>query len=266
MIKLKTLTSAPLTVLAHDFYLVCPSHFLLNHEGRYCQIPDTAVCASCLPKNRYGFATLFTERDISKWRAIWGSLLAVADEIVTFSHSTAQLLMKAYPQIESSQIFIKPHQVEYLTDKMVNIQQTAALRIGVVGHIGFHKGAAFIQLLSKEIRHRGVDIKIVVIGTIEVSCDPTIVSQTGSYHYDELPNLINASGVNIMLFPSIWPETFSYVVQELMHMDLPVASFNFGAPAERMISYPKGLILASMDAAHVLDELILFHSKIYLAH
>ncbi len=49
-------------------------------------------------------------------------------------------------------------------------------------------------------------------------------------------------------------------------MDLPVASFNFGAPAERMISYPKGLILASMDAAHVLDELILFHSKIYLAH
>ncbi|MEI2658528.1 MAG: glycosyltransferase [Nitrosomonas sp.] len=266
LIKLKTLTSAPLTVLAHDFYLVCPSHFLLNHEGRYCQIPDTAVCAGCLPKNRYGFATLFTERDISKWRAIWGSLLAVADEIVTFSHSTAQLLMKAYPQIESSQISIKPHHIEHLVGKVVEIQQIASLRIGIVGHIGFHKGAAFIQLLSKEIKRRGVDIKIVVIGTIEVSCDPAIVSQTGSYRYEELPNLINASGANIMLFPSIWPETFSYVVQELMHMDLPVASFNFGAPAERIISYPKGLILASMDVANVLDELILFHSKIYLAH
>ena len=266
LIRLKALTSARLMVLAHDFYLVCPSHFLLDHEGKYCQIPDIGVCANCLPKNRYGFATLFIERDISKWRAIWGSLLAIADEIVTFSNSTAQLLMKAYPQIESSQISIKPHQVEYLPSKIAKIKQTSSLRIGVVGQIGFHKGAAFIQQLSREIKHRGVDINIVIIGSIEVSCEPMIVSQTGPYRYDELPSLINASGANIMLFPSIWPETFSYVVQELMHMNLPVASFNFGAPAERIVSYPKGLILASMDAANVLDELILFHSKIYLAH
>lgn len=266
LIRLKALTSARVRVLAHDFYLVCPSHFLLDHEGKYCQIPDVQVCANCLPRNRYGFASLFTERDISKWRAIWGSFLAVADEIITFSNSTAQLLMKAYPQIESSQISIKPHKVEYLTGEIAQITHTSSLRIGVVGQIGFHKGAAFIQQLSREIKRRGVDIKIVVIGSIEVSCEPSIVSQTGPYGYDELPSLINASGANVMLFPSIWPETFSYVVQELMNMNLPVASFNFGAPAERMASYPKGLVLVSMDAASVLDELILFHSKIYLAH
>lgn len=266
LIKLKALTSAPLTILAHDFYLVCPSHFLLDHTGKYCQIPELEVCANCLPRNRYGFATLFIERDISKWRAIWGSLLAVADEIVTFSNSTAELLMKAYPQIESAQISIKPHQVDHLTGRIAKIKQTSSLRIGVVGQIGFHKGAAFIQQLSREIKRRGIDINIVVIGSIEVSCEPSVVSQTGPYRYDELPNLINASGANIMLFPSIWPETFSYVIHELMNMNLPVASFNFGAPAERMSSYPKGLVLASMDAANVLDELILFHSKIYLAH
>lgn len=266
LIKLKALTSARLVILAHDFYLVCPSHFLLDHEGKYCRIPDMQVCANCLPKNRYGFATLFTERDISKWRAIWGSLLAVADEIVAFSSSTVQLLMKAYPQIESSQISIKPHQVEYLTSEMIEVKQTRLLRIGVVGQIGFHKGAAFIQQLSREIRRRGIDIHIVIIGSIEVSCEPSIVSQTGPYRCEELPNLIDVSGVNVMLFPSIWPETFSYVVQELMQMNLPVASFNLGAPAERMAAYPQGLVLASMDAASVLDELILFHSKIYLAH
>lgn len=266
LIRLKALTSARVRVLAHDFYLVCPSHFLLNHEGKYCQIPDVQVCANCLPRNRYGFASLFTERDISKWRAIWGSFLVVADEIVTFSNSTAQLLMKAYPQIEGSQISIKPHKVEYLTGKIAQITHTSSLRIGVVGQIGFHKGAAFIQQLSREIKRRGIDVKIVVIGSIEVSCEPSIVSQTGPYGYDELPGLINASGANVMLFPSIWPETFSYVTQELMNMNLPVALFNFGAPAERMASYPKGLILVSMDAASVLDELILFYSKIYLAH
>ncbi|SNX61191.1 Glycosyltransferase involved in cell wall bisynthesis [Nitrosomonas ureae] len=266
LIRLKVQTSARLMVLAHDFYLVCPSHFLLDHDGKYCQIPEISVCDNCLPKNRYGFAALFTERDISKWRAIWGSLLAAADEIITFSNSTAQLLMKAYPQIENSQISIRPHEVAYLEDKVVRIKQTASLRIGVVGQIGFHKGAAFIQQLSREIKRREVDVNIVVIGSIEVSCEPSVVSQTGPYRYDQLASLIDASGANVMLFPSIWPETFSYVVQELMYMDLPVASFNLGAPAERIASYSKGLVLASMDAASVLDELILFHSKIYLAH
>lgn len=266
LIQLKVLNHARLSILVHDFYLVCPSHFLLNYHGKYCHIPDSRICNQCLPKNRYGFATLFTEKDIAKWRAIWGSVLTIADEIVTFSNSTAKLLVKAYPQIESSQIVVRPHQVEYLPETTIPIGQTASLRIGVVGQIGFHKGAAFIQQLSKEIMRRGMNIAIVVIGSIELSCESSIVRQTGPYQHDQLPELIHSSGTNIMLFPSIWPETFSYVVQELMHMNLPVASFNFGAPAERIAAYSKGLILTTMDAAKVLDELIIFHHKIYLAH
>lgn len=38
-------------------------------------------------------------------------------------------------------------------------------------------------------------------------------------------------------------------------MSLPVASFNFGAPAERLETYQKGLVLDSMDPATVLDDL-----------
>ncbi len=266
LIQIKILTHARLSILLHDFYLVCPSHFLLNHHGKYCHIPDSQVCNQCLPKNRYGFATLFTEKDIAKWRAIWGSVLTIADEIVTFSNSSAKLLAKAYPQIESSQIVVKPHQVKYIPATAITIGQTSSLRIGVVGQIGFHKGAAFIQQLSREIVRRGMNIAIVVIGSIELSCESSIVQQTGSYQHDDLPKLIGSSGANIMLFPSIWPETFSYVVQELMHMNLPVASFNFGAPAERIATYSKGLVLTTMDAARVLDELILFHRKIYLDH
>jgi glycosyltransferase involved in cell wall biosynthesis len=81
-----------------------------------------------------------------------------------------------------------------------------------------------------------------------------------------LTGLIEKSGANVFLFPSIWPETFSYVVQELMSMSLPVASFNFGAPAERLETYQKGLVLDSMDPATVLDDLISFHRKSYLAN
>lgn len=266
LIKLKQITSALLKILIHDFYPVCPSHFLLNYSGVFCNIPDIEICANCLPKNQQGFVSLFTARNITAWRSLWGGVLVLSDEIVTFSNSSAQLLRKAYPQIESTKIHVIPHKVEYLNKPVPEVTQTNRLQIGVVGQIGFHKGAMFVKVLSQEIKRRNVDIKIVVIGTLESICDADIVSQTGSYRQDDMSSLIEKSGANIFLFPSIWPETFSYVVQELMDMNLPVASFNFGAPAERLISYPKGLVLDSMDPAVVLDDLVSFHRKIYLAY
>jgi len=266
LINLKHVTAATLKVCVHDFFSVCPSHFLLDHMGKYCHIPDVKICATCLPINQQGFSSLFVERDIHKWRAIWGAMLTSADEVITFSNSTAQLLKRAYPHIQDSQLSVIPHVVKWLHGTTPNIKNIARLCIGVVGQIGFHKGAAFVQELAREIKQREAEIKIVVVGVIEAACERSVVSQTGPYRHDELPRLIETSGANVMLFPSVCPETFSYVVQELMDMQLPVASFNFGAPAERLANYSKGLVLDSLDPACVLDELISFHHKMYLAH
>lgn len=265
LMRLKRATSARIKVLIHDFYLVCPSHFILDQEDKYCDLPDPCVCANCLPRNRQGFAALFREGDVTKWRAIWGALLADTDEIVAFSNSSAQILLKAYPWIDPARIAIAPHRVEPLTGGPVRVSDAGRLRIGIVGHIGFHKGAAFIQALAQEIRRRALDLQIVIVGSIDAGCEPSVVSQTGHYRREQLPRLIEASGVNLMLFPSICPETFSYVVQELIDLELPVASFHLGAPAERLADYPKGLVLTSMDPARVLDELIAFHHTMYLA-
>ena len=266
LINIKQATSARLKVLVHDFFLACPSHFLIDHEGKHCHLPHTDVCSSCLPKNHQGFTTLFLERAMPKWRLIWGSMLVNADEIVTFSNNSSQLLLKAYPQIEKARISVVPHKDTHLSGQLPKITNTKSLRIGVVGHIGFHKGSVFIQSLAREIRRRGAEVNVVVIGAIEAMCEPLVVTQTGSYKHDNLPGLIERSGANVFLFPSICPETFSYVVQELVSMELPVASFNFGAPAERLAAYPKGLVLDSMDPGAVLDDLISFHSKTYLAN
>lgn len=266
LIEIKQATSARLRVLIHDFFLACPSHFLIDHEGKHCHVPHVSVCSSCLPKNQQGFTTLFVERDMPKWRSIWGTMLSVADEIVTFSHNSLTLLLRAYPQIEKARISVVPHKVTHVSGQLPKITNTDSLRIGVVGQIGFHKGALFIQSLAREIGRRNADVKIVVIGAIEAMSDPLVVTQTGPYQHDELIGLIEKSGANVFLFPSIWPETFSYVVQELIYMSLPVASFNLGAPAERLEIYQKGLVLDSMEPATVLDELISFHRKSYLAN
>ena len=104
-----------------------------------------------------------------------------------------------------------------------------------------------------------------MIGSIETSCDPDVVSETGPYQHEKLAELIESARVNIMLFPSIWPETFSFVVQELIELGMSVACFDMGAPAERLRNYDKGMVLESTSASAVLDGLILFHRRMYLA-
>lgn len=264
LIRLKNNTFCRLKVLVHDFFIVCPSHFLLDQDGRFCRIPDLRVCASCLPKNNQGFTTLYAAHDMNKWRSVWGALLESSDEIITFSESSAKLLRTAYPSIDKNQISITPHSVEHLSSDVVCIKNTDSLCIGVVGIIGFHKGAQLVKSLASEIKSRGANIKIVVIGTIEANCEPEVVQQTGPYKHENLSRLIEDSGANVMLFPSICPETFSYVVHELVELQLPVASFDFGAQAEKLSAYAKGLVLSSMYPENILDELIAFHHKIYL--
>lgn len=266
LIQLKLMTSARLRIFVHDFFLICPSHFLLDYEGSYCGIPEMDRCSQCLSRNQYGFSTLYRERDMPKWRSLWGGLLVAADEIVTFSVNSSKLLRRAYPHIQESKISVIPHKVNYLSDRLPKITNINNLCIGIVGQIGFHKGSLFVQALAHEIKRRNVAVSIVVIGTVEVMCEPSVVRQTGPYRHDNLPELIEKSGANIFLFPSICPETFSYVAQELVEMKLPVACFNLGAPVERIMVYPKGMVLDSMDLGAVLDALILFHQKIYSAY
>lgn len=263
LVTLKSNTAACLHVFIHDYFMICPSHFLLNKGGNFCHIPDQSVCANCLPRNSYGFAPLFHRGDIGVWRATWQGLLLSADKIVTFSESSVHLLRNAYPKIPLESFSVVPHKVEVFSETSASITNRDSLCVGIVGHIGFHKGAMIVQKLAREIKRRNSNVKIVIIGDIEVNCLSTIVQETRAYRHDQLPRLIEESGVNVMLFPSICPETFSYVVEELINLQLPVASLDLGAPAERISTYAKGLILTSMDAVTVLDELVKFHRQIY---
>jgi hypothetical protein len=262
LLDLKLKTNAQLITLAHDLFPICPSHFLLNDKGQYCDIPDPTVCRACLKNNTYGFTTLFESGDINEWRDQWGGMIIASDKFITFSQNTLDLYKRVYHQIQPENTLISPHVVSYLPEKAV-IKQKERLRIGIVGQIGHHKGADFVKELSLEIKKTNCQADIVVIGAIEASCSPEVVSQTGPYKQAELPALLEEHGVNIILFPSIWPETFSYVVQEMVELGYPVACFNLGAPAERLKNYHNGLVLSSMSAGNVLQELVKFHRKVY---
>jgi glycosyltransferase involved in cell wall biosynthesis len=261
LIIIKQKHQAKLTVLLHDYFCICPSHFLLDANGQFCNIPDPSICRQCLPSNTHGFTSLF-QGDVTQWREAWAPMLQQADELVAFSQSSIDLVKKAYPnepnkpsRIHHDSIVLRPHTASHLDSTIVEVDQTDKLVIGVVGQIGFHKGAAFIQQLARTIEQQGGHERIAIIGNLEGRANSNIVRQTGTYQRSQLATTIQNSGANVMLFPSIWPETFSYVTQEIIQLNLPLACFNYGAPAERIREYSKGLVLISQEPTKVLEGL-----------
>ena len=66
-----------------------------------------------------------------------------------------------------------------------------------------------------------------------------------------MPDIVEREGINVAFFSSLCPETFSFVTQELMMMELPIVCFDLGAPAERLRQYDRGAVAKDMSAAAV---------------
>ena len=265
IMELKERKSSKLTLMVHDFFMVCPSYTLLDHDGVYCDIPAISKCRKCLPRNNHTIAIPASLRDISKWRKHWKPVIQASDEIKVFSSDSREIVRKAYPFIDPGKIDVEPHDMDYFIPEKIRQTRSVNMKIGIVGRITYHKGSRIVLALAEEIRKQHLDIRIIIIGMIEEAYDRKIIRELGAYNHSQLPRLIEESGVNTILFPSIWPETFSYVCHELVALDMPIACFDLGAPAKLVGSYEKGLVLRSMAASDILEELTAFHHRLYMA-
>ncbi|MGY6259071.1 glycosyltransferase [Paraburkholderia caledonica] len=255
--------TVPVSYYMHDFHSICPSHFLLDVEGQYCGVPDVQRCQSCLPKMSDGLVSLFPERDIQLWRRRWLSFLLKADEIVFFSKSSKELLLRAYPQLaRHPALKLKPHDISDFPSAPVQFDIKAKLSIGVVGRINAHKGAAIVDQMATALDGRGMKEQITIFGALDGRRKSPSLVVTGSYQRDSLSSLIAKHNVNMIAFTSIWPETFSFVVAEVMSLGLPIVCFDLGAPAERVKAYPLGRVVPLSDGATLIEAAVAFRNEL----
>jgi len=247
-----------LVIPIHDYYPICPNYTLLDPHAEFCEIPDSLqTCQKCLKENDLEWRTFNKEIvDIHTWREEWGSLLKLSDSIICFSHSSKELLLRAYKDLDHNTIEIIAHQVAPL-DPVSLPEKTdkAYTTIGILGAINQAKGAGVIEELTQIIDSKKLPIKIVLIGEISnnISSDSFLV--TGRYQREELPKLISKHEIDICLIPSVCPETFSYTTQEIIMMEMPLMVFDLGAPPERVKKYDKGIVLEKDYVQNILKYL-----------
>lgn len=247
------------SMCGHDFYGICPYFTLVDSDGFFCGIPEASKCVECFQRNTFAGNTASENRilkagatDIMKHRQMWGAFYRdILTEFIVFSEFTKELFVRVYPCLEEKTKII-PHKVGKLRE--VRLQKHKEITIGILGNIfSKAKGLDVVRDLCSLCKERKVNL--LVIGNTYKGAG---IKQTGSYKRENLPQLLEDKNVDIIFIPSIWPETFSYTTSEAMMMQMPVACFNLGAPAERVGKYAKGLIIDKIDAEYALQKIIDF--------
>ena len=238
--KLLALKRGPqdqIEILVHDYFPISPSYSLLGGSGQYCGLPDATTTDPAHSVRRPNGAVL----TLQNWQANWGRLIAAADEVTVFSHSSAAIMAAAYPQAHRK-LRLTPHRL--LVD-LPALRAVAGERpvIGVLGNIGLHKGAGVLRDLSQDLNRSGA-AKLVVLGRMDpLYALATSAQVHGGYLRADIPALVARYGITDWLIPSIWPETFSYTTHEAIATGLPVWCFDLGAQADAVRASQRGGVI-----------------------
>ena len=110
--------------------------------------------------------------------------------------------------------------------------------------------------MAKLLEGKEPSAKILVFGNIyaEIENLPDNIYFMGLYKREELPRVLKENSISVVFFSSIVPETFSYVVQEMMLLEVPIVCFNIGAPPERIraLNYKPSCIIPTINTEEVL--------------
>ena len=232
--------------LWHDFFAVCPNYTLVNNNTKkFCGVPDSKSkdCTSCWEKGNY--SKEFNVINIDEYRLNMFKKYGLKNsQNIFFSNSTKKIVesVKEFKNIQSELI---PHKCEIPPQekidkinmlKLKKIKKKADkynTKILLLGGLNQAKGSDIIHDFCEPMLTVGACF--IHLGDIENK--KTFFKNNylsyGRYELKNLKNIINELDIDSAFIPSIWPETFNYVADELSMLNIPFSTFGIGAVCER---------------------------------
>jgi len=134
------------------------------------------------------------------------------------------------------------------------------MRVALIGGIGVHKGYRVLLGCARDARARRLPLEFVVIG--HTADDQALLRTgrvfiTGRYVEGEAPALLQRECPTLVFLPSVWPETWSYVLDEALAAEIPVVAFDLGAIAERLRAAGTGTLLPVRSTSRQINDQLL---------
>jgi O-antigen biosynthesis protein len=238
----------PYGYTVHDLSFACPTITFLNAEHVYCKAEtDLSTCRRCLaaqPK--------FVAIDINAWREQHRALLAGAAFVIAPSEWAAKTLRRYFPDCRAEVI---PHgelpglgRADAVTAPLPMADDGRPV-VAVLGAIGPDKGSRRLERLVELTRERALPLRWVLIGYLDSGQEQRQTSDGaftlhGPYDSRALAGLLDHYRVQLVVYPSVCPETFSFTLSEAWASGRPALVPPIGALADRVTATGAGWVFS----------------------
>lgn len=228
----------PFDVHLHDYFYLCPLINLVDEAGHYCDAAETESCKGCGSRQ----SGITVPRSI--WRAEARRFLASAETVFGPSLDVAARYARHWPEIE---VTVRPPEddADIIAPLRPTLKPGEPLTVAILGRLNVAKGFDVVLNLAKCIRRRAAPVRLVLIGQSidDASLRRQGVVVHGRYRAAEATPLLQRYAPHLVFLPSIWPETWSFVLSLVLRARLPVCAFDIGAVAERLRALRLGTVL-----------------------
>lgn len=236
----------PHVISLHDAWWICERQFMIKGDGHYCgqRGVDPLECVGCTPDPG------FTQR---RFRRLWEEL-AGATHLLTPSAFFRELYIQT--GIDPDRISVSRNGVLPAKPQPKRSAQTAndpRVTLAYLGGRGVHKGYFWLQEILAGTKESNYRLKVCDLSLIHghrsiARSEWNIAGElaiTAPYHQESIDNYF--SDIDVLLFPSLWKESFGLTVREALLRDIWVISTDCGGPVEDLVDGVNATIVPMGD-------------------
>lgn len=242
VLKLPEALAATWLVTVHDYYWLNGNPTLTGVDGRYhgysdqIEHPDYRLPDDVTP---------------SQWRDKLRPWLEGA-ACVIFPSAATKALFDDHFRIERAVIAAHLEPGRNVQSDQRVWHGVRPVVIGVLGALGREKGADYLEDLASAAKRLGRPYEFRLLGYAYRPLRGVLA--IGAYRPDELQGMIEREGCGMILFPALWPETYSYTLSYALASGLPVVAPDLGAFPERLSGRASTVLYAAGETPEALLE------------
>ncbi|MBN9684526.1 MULTISPECIES: glycosyltransferase [unclassified Corallococcus] len=234
----------PYTITLHDAWWLCERQFMVREDATYCNQKgiDLRVCSKCVPDSRYTFTRTFALRKVLDGAAL----------LLTPSEFQRQLYIAN--GVAPERIVVNKNGVLMPHRERASRPANAPVRFAYLGGRAVHKGYFWLKDLMESVHESNWVLKMTDIqlrmGSASIDAKEWKVKGqvevVPPYDQDGLDAFFD--GVDVLLMPSQWKESFGLAVREALARNVWVVTTASGGVSEDIVEGVNGNVLDMGDA------------------
>ncbi|MEJ5307479.1 MAG: glycosyltransferase [candidate division WOR-3 bacterium] len=259
--------------VSHDYYSICERVVLINNRKMLCSGPYGRNCIYCymdkypfLPITRqirdllFPFLALFMKR--LNWyknrKKFFDEIFLYIDKIIYPSKKSFEITNR-FLNLNDKSVVLKNFQKDILCKKREKEEYPV---FAFIGHSAYHKGLHTVLKSFKLIKDG--NIKLLLWGDVKNKVKDKRISVKGKFESEKIDQVL--ASFDVLIFPSIWPETSGRVIFEAAKCGKIIIASNLTPAKELLKDYKKLYIFENnnhMALKSLIEKVVNDWKKIY---